>query len=77
MEPKGEGSVIYKPFEVGQTVRLPHKGEFAVWRITGVHLGGKNAESLIQMKRIEIQGGCTESIVPVELLLLNPAIERL
>jgi hypothetical protein len=70
--------------EVGSILRLramaPHG--HSIWKVTGIHPGATQSESLVSIRRLDMNPGSAfgkkqeESIVPMAILGTNPFLEN-
>lgn len=68
-------------YKVGDIVRMWKGTSYDVWKVTGVHLGGIGQESLVSLQCMSEKAGCAfgktdDSLVPIDLLVLNENVKR-
>jgi len=69
-------------YNVGDTIRIPVKIGFRVWKITGICLGATGVESNYQLQPLDAKTGqavggvTTENLVPCDMLESHGGIER-
>ena len=68
-------------YTVGDIIRVWHGTRYGVWKITGMHLGAISQENLVSLKCLNEKPGCAfgktgDSVMPYDLLITHPHVER-
>ena len=69
--------------DVGSILRVKHNGRIRLFKVTGIHIGAIEQESVFSVRSLDL-GNATaygktveEAMIPIALLETNPSIEVL